>query len=417
MDTLRSVYTTARSILLKSLAVSIPFVIFTDSSFAQWVQVGLAGRTVQAMAVNGTTIFAGVTGGTEGVQRSSDGGATWTQVSSLTSCSAMGVAAGFVFAGGNGLGHFRSTDDGLTWAAANGGLSSYLARSFVQVGTEIFAAINGLHRSTNNGVSWTLVPGSNSFIDKSVISFNGNLYAGGSGIYRSTNNGATFVGVGSTGDAWGIAVIGSTIYGADGNRITHSTNDGVTWFPRTATIGSTISDLKVNGTTLIASGGLTGVFFSNDGGISWQARNEGLTNIQVTRLVIAGTYIYAGVRANGGVWRRLLSELTAVREIETALPEKFSLQQNYPNPFNPSTHIPFAVQGSGLVSLKVFNLLGREVATLVNENLNAGSYEVTFSAKGGSASGEDANGLASGIYLYRLSTAGHTVSKKLMLVR
>ncbi len=119
----------------------------------------------------------------------------------------------------------------------------------VQVGTEIFAAINGLHRSTNNGVSWTLVPGSNSFIDKSVISFNGNLYAGGSGIYCSTNNGATFVGVGSTGDAWGIAVIGSTIYGADGNRITHSTNDGVTWFPRTATIGSTISDLMVNGTT------------------------------------------------------------------------------------------------------------------------------------------------------------------------
>ncbi len=398
------------------------------TSFAQWVQVGLAGRTVQAMAVNGTTIFAGVTGGTEGVHRSSDGGATWTQVSSLTSCSAMGTAAGFIFAGGNGLGHFRSTDDGLTWANANGGLSSFQARAFVQVGTEIFAAINGLHRSTNNGVSWTLVPGSNSFIDKSVISFNGNLYAGGSGIYRSTNNGASFFGVGSTGDAWGIAVIGSTIYGADGNRITHSTNDGVTWFPRTAIIGSTISDLKVNGTTLIASGGLTGVFFSNDGGVSWQARNEGLTNIQVMRLVIAGSYIYAGVRNNGGVWRRLLSELTSVREIANTIPEHISLEQNYPNPFNPTTEIRFQIaevrsqtsevggQSEGLltekseagrVTLKVFDVLGREVATLVNENLSAGSYEATF----------DANGLASGIYYYRLQANGFAETKKMILLR
>jgi hypothetical protein len=95
-------------------------------------------------------------------------------------------------------------------------------------------------------------------------------------------------------------------------------------------------------------------------------------------------------------------------------PETFSLSQNYPNPFNPSTRISFSVpassagrQGSGLVSLKVFDVLGREVATLVNENLSAGSYEVTF----------DARGLASGVYLYRLTSGGLSLSKKLLLTK
>jgi hypothetical protein len=88
-------------------------------------------------------------------------------------------------------------------------------------------------------------------------------------------------------------------------------------------------------------------------------------------------------------------------------PEGFRLEQNYPNPFNPSTRIAFAVRGSGFVSLKVYDLLGREVQTLVNEELKAGSYETTF----------DASSLASGTYIYRLSTAEGIQSRKMMLVK
>jgi hypothetical protein len=104
------------------------------------------------------------------------------------------------------------------------------------------------------------------------------------------------------------------------------------------------------------------------------------------------------------------------------VPASFALYQNYPNPFNPSTRIPFSVPGSGLpagqagfVSLKVYDILGRDVATLVNENLPPGSYEVTF----------DASGLPSGVYFYRLtvrSTAGGQAAvfvetKKLVVMR
>jgi choice-of-anchor B domain-containing protein len=97
---------------------------------------------------------------------------------------------------------------------------------------------------------------------------------------------------------------------------------------------------------------------------------------------------------------------TEVRQ-PTDVPLKYSLGQNYPNPFNPATHIPFSVQASGFTSLRIYDLLGREVATLVNQDLQAGSYEVAF----------DAAGLASGVYFYTLSAGPFRESKRMSLVR
>jgi DUF971 family protein len=103
-------------------------------------------------------------------------------------------------------------------------------------------------------------------------------------------------------------------------------------------------------------------------------------------------------------------------------PSRFALSQNYPNPFNPETKIKFSIgipsgqiprqtdggqANSSEVTLKVFDLLGREVATLVNERLQPGSYETTF----------DGSGLASGVYLYRLKAGGFVETKKLLLLR
>jgi hypothetical protein len=89
------------------------------------------------------------------------------------------------------------------------------------------------------------------------------------------------------------------------------------------------------------------------------------------------------------------------------IPTAYELAQNYPNPFNPSTKIRFEVRGSGLVSLKVFDVLGREVAVLVNDNLNAGSYETTF----------DAKKLASGVYFYKLHAGEFSSTKKMLLTK
>lgn len=96
-----------------------------------------------------------------------------------------------------------------------------------------------------------------------------------------------------------------------------------------------------------------------------------------------------------------------VREVDSGIPDRFELLQNYPNPFNPSTRIPFAIRNSGLVSLFVFDVLGREVARLVHEELRPGTYEAMF----------DASSLASGVYVCRLQTEEFSQSRKLLLMR
>ena len=110
---------------------------------------------------------------------------------------------------------------------------------------------------------------------------------------------------------------------------------------------------------------------------------------------------------------------------EELLLNNYGLEQNYPNPFNPSTKIKYTIPSvitnktkqSQLVSLKVYDVLGNEVATLVNEEKSAGNYEVNFSAKGGSASGGNAYSLSSGIYFYKLQAGNFTETKKMLLMK
>jgi len=96
---------------------------------------------------------------------------------------------------------------------------------------------------------------------------------------------------------------------------------------------------------------------------------------------------------------------------------EFKLDQNYPNPFNPSTNIRFRISDLGFVTLKIFDVLGNEVAVLVSEEKQPGTYEVEFSAKGGSASSGNAYELSSGIYFYKLQAGSFVDTKKMILLR
>jgi hypothetical protein len=98
---------------------------------------------------------------------------------------------------------------------------------------------------------------------------------------------------------------------------------------------------------------------------------------------------------------------TAVEEINSDIPSDYVLYNNYPNPFNPSTTINFSVLSSEFVTLKVFDVLGNEVAVLVDEEKPAGIYEVKF----------DAIGLSSGIYFYKLQAGSFVETKKMILMK
>ena len=102
-------------------------------------------------------------------------------------------------------------------------------------------------------------------------------------------------------------------------------------------------------------------------------------------------------------------ELTTVVQDEAIkiLPKDYSLLQNYPNPFNSSTTISFALPKKELVMLKIYDILGREVATLVNEYKEAGNYQVNFVS----------NGLASGLYVYKIEAGRYIAVKKMLYIR
>ena len=93
--------------------------------------------------------------------------------------------------------------------------------------------------------------------------------------------------------------------------------------------------------------------------------------------------------------------------VEVEIPLQYALGQNYPNPFNPSTKISYSIPADGFVKLAVYNLLGEEVATIVNSFQKADRYEVNF----------DASGLSSGVYVYKIESSNYTASKKLLLMK
>jgi hypothetical protein len=109
-----------------------------------------------------------------------------------------------------------------------------------------------------------------------------------------------------------------------------------------------------------------------------------------------------------------VSKTTSVKDGNSNLPKEFSLSQNYPNPFNPSTEIQYSIPKNGMVTLQIYNLLGQVVSTLVNREQKAGSYTVNFDASNLPAGRQ---GLASGIYMYRIQSGSFSLTKKMTLLK
>jgi len=145
-------------------------------------------------------------------------------------------------------------------------------------------------------------------------------------------------------------------------------------------------------------------------GIFPQQQTGGLLHAQIYDLEVKN------IQNGYELWISCASRGVAVLTVETSvtnqeetksLPADFMLNQNYPNPFNPSTTISFSIPTSGFASIKVYDILGNEISTLINDDLSAGSYEIDFKA----------DGLTSGVYFYTLSTQNFTSTKKMILTK
>ncbi|HMR41203.1 MAG TPA: S8 family serine peptidase, partial [Ignavibacteria bacterium] len=127
--------------------------------------------------------------------------------------------------------------------------------------------------------------------------------------------------------------------------------------------------------------------------------------IVIAFAILAGDNL-ADLQANTVAARNKYNTVLGITNFNSQIPEEYSLSQNYPNPFNPSTNIKFAISSPGFTSLKIYNMLGKEVSKLVSENLQAGSYEYNW----------DASAFTSGVYFYKLESDGFAETKRMLLV-
>jgi hypothetical protein len=316
---------------------------------------------------------------------------------------------------------------------------------FIQDGNIIYAGRDKIYKSINGGSNWTTTNNGNVLDGNPTLAMDisyqtsNKVYVGTApyqtraGLFRTTNGGTGWDNItGTLPDRFpaDIAVdpnddniVYVTFYGFGTGHVFKSTNSGDTW----TDISDNLPDVPtpavivdMNNSNHVYIGTDIGVFASTDGGGNWQDFNDGLPDaVQGMDLNItyANNVIRVMTHGNGGYERKLLSQLLTGLELDPPVVSSFKLEQNYPNPFNPSTTISWQLPVDAFVSLKVYDILGNEVASLMNEEKPAGSYEVEFSAKGGSASGGDAWNLTSGVYFYQLRAGNFVETRKMILLK
>ena len=400
---------------MKTIIIKVIFLLLTLSNFssAQWVRMsnGINWGYIYSLASSGNYLFAGVA--SNGVYRSTDNGISWTHLGGSADGDKSLAANGInIFAGGHYF-IYKSTDYGTSWIQ-----TSILTQDIYALavnGNNFFAGADyyGVYISTNNGSNWIQTSLNNMGVRSLAVNGN-NVFAGTYlyGLYLSTNNGTSWSQTSLNNQSvYSLAINGNNVFaGTLNNGVYLSTNSGTNW-TQTSLNNQSVYSLAINGNNVFAGTYQNGVYISNDNGTSWTQRNEGLGNFQVNALCISNNYILAGTWGDT-VYRRPLSELTGIKPISGQLPNRFVLEQNYPNPFNPSTKIKFSIPQPSPservgVRLVIYNILGREAATLVNEQLKPGTYEVDWNA----------SNFPSGVYFYKLITNGFVDTKKMMLVK
>jgi photosystem II stability/assembly factor-like uncharacterized protein len=231
-------------------------------------------------------------------------------------------------------------------------------------------------------------------------------------VWRTTDGGATWVSAASGAtNSYGVAFKdannGIVIHSNGAVRV--STNGGGTWnaatSPTTAALVG-VAFLPGTNSAWMASG--TTSYRSTNNGSNWFAQSQYPFGGSLTHLSFVDTTYGWAVTGSGEILKYQPPGTVGVEETPGDLaPTTVFLEQNYPNPFNPTTHVGFRISAFGFVSLKVYDLLGREVATLINGTFPAGEHAVSF----------DASGLPSGVYYYQLRYGNSIMTRKMVLLQ
>jgi len=346
----------------------------------------------------------------------------------------------------------KSTDAGINWSKIGrlDSLSGYIN------GIHFFDANTGYAvidtnpsgypkfcKTTNGGVNWQkLFRLDSNFITENInfINLNTGFFSGyifnpensGCSIYKTTNGGINWTQkkFGFTNDILEISFFNSTTgvaigapnNGTIGTKIFRTTNTGTTWdsvfyfpdylpqFIKTLNgTGISFSALYLATDTMTVFSGMSTIK-STDYGLTWTAKTYTVNKLFVDgKLIDPNNFFLCGgdIGTPAVILKSTNGGGVFVNKISEEIPDRINLFQNYPNPFNPATNIKYQITGNKNVLLKVYDVLGKEIAVFVNEKQSPGVYEVTF----------DGSIYPSGIYYYKIFCNGKSDIKKMMMIK
>lgn len=423
---------------MKKFSLILAFFLISNSLFCQWTSSSVTGASgVQKIVAKGGNLFACTytIGNAAGVVKSTDNGQTWIAVNNglpNLEINCLVVLGNAIYAGADYAsssqpgGVYKSVDDGASWVNTSTGLVTNDRKvvALVTDGTSLFLSClaEKVYKSDDGGQTWySFHQGLTSFASASsaegLFVFNGNIYLaegatlGGRVWRRSVSGGANWVsvntgGTGSDNEVRSFASLNNALYCSSNSGIYKTTNNGTNWSRVYSDPSRTI---LASGNYLFASysnSSSSGFIKSSDAGNTWIQKNEGFSgNPTIISMLVNNGYVLLGAIGNK-IYRRPFDQVP-VENITTAIPRIYSLSQNFPNPFNPETNIKFVIPKSEFVTIKVYDIVGKEVKELVNQNMTAGEYKVGF----------DGTGVESGVYFYKINAGEFTQTRKMILIK
>lgn len=358
----------------------------------------------------------------DSVFKTTNAGLNWTSysigdTSGLSSIHFINNNTGWV-AGKRGL-IAKSTNGGLTWFLQNSGVRSWLY-SIYFFDTNTGMAVGSLDsnrvilRTTNGGANWQILARNNQSKLYSLFMQSSQVVhcVGDSGtIIYSTNGGLNWINqISGTGSKLREIVFRGTkgcIVGWNGAILT-TTNNGTNWVNRSFNT-TNFYGVDFSGMDIGYVCGLGRMYKTVNGGLNWYQQTTPVpdtVNIKnvfcITSQIVWAQPCYGNLiyTTNGG-------NPVGIQPISSETPIVYALEQNYPNPFNPNTKILFSIPISGFTKITIYDVTGRVMAILVNEDLRPGKYEVEW----------DASHRASGVYYYKLESEVYNETKRMVLIK
>ncbi len=381
-------------------------IFYSANNGAKWTDynIGLQDLNVHTFAVNAnsSTIYAGTD---NGIYYTSPHNNIWMPMNNGLSnlyTSSIAVNGKKLYANSGGKRLYISTDGGLNWDTSGLRVYSWTGIYKIALGSNmIYASLTWHHHSVTNswlvastdgGITWNDI--SSSQVESEVIS---EVISKGSDVYLGVT-GETYHADTST-----FGVYRSTDKGANWTLVKDGMND------------HNVTSLCFSNSDLIAGTSSGNIYRSTNKGDNWILLSPAsFSGRAVNTLTVNNKNIFAGIN-NNSVWKYPLPKSISLEPV-SEFKGNNELLQNYPNPFNPVTKIKFDIapllRGVGeargvFTSLKVFDITGREIKTLVNEKLNPGTYEVTF----------DGSNLSSGVYFYKIRAGEYSETKRMILTK